>query len=105
MSNADSVCSKKCTAGILPIRYLYVQPKQAMANPSLVHYSGHNKLSALLAGPDFSLMGKAADFLAGLIELTVPEGYEDEAGFHYLPARSGRSRPPMDGPVWLGEYI
>jgi len=82
-----------------------VQPNQAMANPSLVHYSGHNKLSALLAGPDFSLMGKAADFLAGLVELTVPDGYEDEAGFHYLPARTGVSRPPKDGPVWLGEYI
>ena len=105
MSNADSACGKICTAGNVPIRYLYGQPNQAMTNPSLVHYSGHNKLSALLAGPDFSLMGKAADFLAGLIELTVPDGYEDEAGFHYLPARSGGSRPPMDGPVWLGEYI
>ena len=76
-----------------------------MTNPSVIQYSGHNKLSALLIGPEFSLMGKAADFLAGLLEIKVPEGYEDEAGFHYCAVRSDHSRLSKDGPVWLGEYI
>lgn len=76
-----------------------------MTNNPFIPYSGQNKLSALLSGPGFSLADKAADFLAGLFDFTVPEGYEDEAGFHPVPARADASHPPGEAPVWLGEYI
>jgi hypothetical protein len=76
-----------------------------MTNSSLVPFSGHNKLSALLSGPHFSLADKAAHFLARTFGFTVPEGYQDDTGFHSTMERSRASRPPMDSPVWLGEDI
>ena len=75
-----------------------------MTNPTLVPFSGHNKLSALLSGPHYTLLDKAADLLSGLFDFTVPEGYEDESGFHLTPVRA-ESRVHRDDPVWLGEYI
>lgn len=76
-----------------------------MTNSPFIPYSGHNKLSALLAGPNFSLVDNAAKMLARLWDFSVPEGYEDETGFHLTPVPSSTSRPPVEAPVWLGESI
>jgi hypothetical protein len=76
-----------------------------MINPSFPPYAGHNKLSALLGASNFTLTGQARELLARLFDFSIPEGYEDETGFHYAPVRANRSRPPMVGPIWLGEDI
>jgi hypothetical protein len=76
-----------------------------MTNSPFIPYSGHNKLSALLTGPHFSLLDWVAKALSDLWHLSVPEGYQDETGFHPVPVRSTASRPPVEAPVWLGEYI
>jgi hypothetical protein len=83
----------------------YVPPLRAMSYASIAPFSTKTKLSAMLNVPNFSLVDRAADLLAGLFNFSVPEAYEDETGFHYVMDRSGLPRPPADGPVWLGEYI
>ena len=97
-------CGKICTVGNGRIGYLHSTSPLTMTNHSLAPYSGHNKLSSLLSGPHFSLADKAAALLAGLFDFSVSEGYEDDTGFHFVPVRVD-SRPPLDGPVWLGEDI
>ncbi|HWA27023.1 MAG TPA: hypothetical protein VG734_15305 [Lacunisphaera sp.] len=75
-------------------------------NNPFIHCSGHNKLSALLTGPNFSLGSKAAKVLAGLWDFSVAEGFEDETGFHYIPVeRKAEIRPASPDAAWQGEYI
>lgn len=45
-----------------------------MTNSPFIPYSGHNKLSALLTGPNFSLVDQAAKLLADLWDFLVTEG-------------------------------
>jgi hypothetical protein len=76
-----------------------------MTTSPTIPYSGHNKLSALLVGPHFSLLDPVARLLTRQWYHWVPEGYEDETGFHLTSERSSASRPPVETPVWLAEYI
>lgn len=67
-----------------------------MPNASQIPFSGHHKLGALLPGSHFSLMDRAAARLAAWFDRTVPDGYEDETGFHLATARVMNRRVPVD---------
>lgn len=66
------------------------------STPSLVN--------SLLSGPRLSFVDEVTILAREMWDFSVPEGYEDETGFHFASART-ISHPPMEGQNWLGEHI
>lgn len=62
-------------------------------------------LIALLNGPRFSFMNETISALNGFCDFSVPDGYEDETGFHFGSERSDASCPPMLETTSFGEHI
>jgi hypothetical protein len=61
-------------------------------------------LNALLSGPRRSFVDEVTAMVRELGDFSVPDGYEDETGFHFGPAKHG-SRPPLESQNCLGEHI
>jgi len=66
--------------------------------------SSPNVFSPVLNRPDFALVEEIVGAFRGLFDFSVPDGYEDETGFHFAMSHT-TSRPPMDSQNWLGEHI
>lgn len=61
-------------------------------------------LSALLNSPPLSFMDEVTRLCRELGDFSIPEGYQDESGFHYVSVHT-LSRAPMEEPISLGEHI
>lgn len=80
------------------IRICCNEPKAIMPSTN----STPSLLNAMLSGPRLSFVDEVTTLAREMWDFSVPEGYEDETGFHF--ART-ISRPPMEGQNWLGEHI
>lgn len=67
--------------------------------------TNHAAFTPLLNLSSFPLVDETFGRLAGLFDFSVPEGYQDETGFHFSPGRSpGSQSSPVEYPG-LGEHI
>lgn len=74
-----------------------------MLNP--LRHPSSKTLSGLFTGLRTSFLDESVDLLDGMFELSVPDGYEDEAGFHLVTTQTNGNRHAVAEPVCLGENI